>query len=59
MNYLIALILSVTVGLIFSAVIYVSFNNLNKHIIVPEKTVSQEVLNKNDIPKKDQIEKKL
>ncbi len=59
MNYLIALILSVTVGLIFSAVIYVSFNNLNKHIIVPEKTVSHEILLKNNIDKKVQTEKKL
>lgn len=59
MNYLIALILSVTVGLIFSAVIYVSFNNLNKHILIPENTFSEKVLNKNDISKKNQIEKKL
>ncbi len=59
MNYLIALIVSVTIGLIFAAVIYVSFNDVNKHIVIPENIVSEDVLNKEHIDKKDKLEKKL
>lgn len=59
MNYLIALIVSVTIGLIFAAVIYVSFNDVNKHIVIPEKNIKYEILNTGDTDKQNNVEKKL
>lgn len=37
MKYLVALIMSVTIGLIFSAMIFVCFNNINKHVVEPKQ----------------------
>jgi len=59
MNYLIALIVSVTSGLIFAAVIYVSFNDVNKHIVIPEKHIQQEILNDKNIDNQGKADKKL